>query len=54
MDISKAYNSVSSIILERAMRRIKLPNEFINLVMDIAIGRFNKVIVGSENMKNIM
>lgn len=36
MDISKVYNSVSSIRLKKAMERIKLPKQWINLVMDIS------------------
>src|SRR5438046_7098284 len=46
MDISKAYDSVSSIMLEKCLNRIKLPKNFIELVMEISLNRFNKVIVG--------
>src|SRR5256886_9661630 len=48
MDISKAYDSVSSIMLEKCLNRIKLPKNFIELVMEISLNRFNKVIVGKE------
>lgn len=48
MDISKAYDSMSSIMLEKSLRRIKLPNNFIKLVMDVTDNRFNKVIVKKE------
>jgi hypothetical protein len=48
MDISKAFDSVSSIMLEKCLRRIKLPISFINIVLDVAYNRFNQVIVGKE------
>ncbi|CAB5353542.1 unnamed protein product [Rhizophagus irregularis] len=48
MDISKAYDSVSSISLKKAMERIKLPEQWINLVLDISHNRFNKVIVNND------
>ncbi|GBC08297.1 hypothetical protein RclHR1_00800024 [Rhizophagus clarus] len=45
MDISKAYDSVSTIKLEKNLKRIKLPESFIKLIMDINLNRYNKVIV---------
>jgi hypothetical protein len=48
MDISKAFNSVNSIMLETYMKQIKLPNNFIELIMDVAYNRFNQVIIGKE------
>lgn len=47
MDISKAYDSVNSKMLEKRLSRIKLPNKFIRLIIDVT-NRFNKVIVGKE------
>lgn len=48
MDISKAYDSVSFISLKKAMERIKLPEQWINLVLDISLNRFNRVIVNND------
>ncbi|EXX66052.1 hypothetical protein RirG_127550 [Rhizophagus irregularis DAOM 197198w] len=48
MDISKAYDSVSSISLKKAMERIKLLEQWINLVLDISHNRFNRVIVNND------
>lgn len=48
MDISKAYDSVSSTMLEKCMERIKLPKSFINLVMDVNLNRYNRVLVNNE------
>lgn len=51
MDISKAFNSVSMIILEKSLKRIKLPRKFINIVMDINLNRFNRVIVNNDTIE---
>lgn len=48
MDISKVYDSVSSIMLEKNLERLKLPTKLINIVMDIINNRFNRVIVNKE------
>ncbi|CAB4439657.1 unnamed protein product [Rhizophagus irregularis] len=48
MDISKAYDSVSSIMLKKCMERIKLPKNFIDLVMDVNLNRYNRVLVNNE------
>ncbi|GBC20468.2 Down syndrome cell adhesion molecule-like protein Dscam2 [Rhizophagus irregularis DAOM 181602=DAOM 197198] len=48
MDISKAYDSVSSRSLRKGMERIKLPEQWINLVLDISYNRFNRVIVNND------
>ncbi|GET00318.1 hypothetical protein GLOIN_2v1824527 [Rhizophagus clarus] len=48
MDISKAYDSVNTTMLERSLKRIKLPSKLINLIMDIRLHRRNRVIVNNE------
>jgi hypothetical protein len=48
MDISKAYDSVSSVMLEKGLNRIKLPKSFIDLIMDVTLNHFNRVIVNKE------
>lgn len=48
MDKSKAYDSVNTKMLELAMERIKLPKKFIELVMDISLNRYNRVLVNNE------
>ncbi|EXX74870.1 hypothetical protein GLOIN_2v1824527 [Rhizophagus irregularis DAOM 181602=DAOM 197198] len=48
MDISKAYDSVNTTMLKMSLERIKLPNSFINLVMDISLNRSNKILVNNE------
>ncbi|CAB4420180.1 unnamed protein product [Rhizophagus irregularis] len=35
-------------MLEKSLRRIKLPEKFINLVMEINLNRFNKVLVNND------
>lgn len=48
MDISKAFDSVNSIMLEKCLKRIKIPKRFINIVIDVAYNRSNWVIVGKD------
>lgn len=48
MDISKAFDSINTAMLERSLRHIKLPDKFIVLVMDIMLNCLNKVIVNKE------
>ncbi|GBC47807.2 hypothetical protein GLOIN_2v29323 [Rhizophagus irregularis DAOM 181602=DAOM 197198] len=48
MDISKAYDSVNTTMLKRSLERIKLPPNFINIVMDVNLNRFNRVLVNNE------
>ncbi|GBB97266.1 hypothetical protein RclHR1_29510001, partial [Rhizophagus clarus] len=51
MDISKAFDSVSMIMLEKSLKRIKIPESLIEIIMDINLNRTNKVIVNSEFTK---
>ncbi|GES80782.1 RNA-directed DNA polymerase from mobile element jockey-like [Rhizophagus clarus] len=51
MDISKAFDSVSMIMLEKSLKRIKVPEPLINIIMDINLNRTNKVIVNGEFTK---
>jgi hypothetical protein len=48
MDISKAYDSVSSVMFKKCMEKIKLLKNFINLVMDVNQNRYNKVLVNKD------
>ncbi|CAB4418815.1 unnamed protein product [Rhizophagus irregularis] len=48
MDISKAYDSASSTMLKKCMERIKLPKKFIDLVIDVNLNRYNRVLVNNE------
>ncbi|CAB4424719.1 unnamed protein product [Rhizophagus irregularis] len=48
MDISKAYDSVNIQMLELSMKRIGLPEKFINLVLDISLNRYNRILVNNE------
>lgn len=43
MDISKAYDSVSTTMLEKCLSYI-----FIDIVMDVSLNRFNRVIVNNS------
>lgn len=45
MGISKAYDSVSSFFLGKALERIKIPKNFMELIMDIAEDRHNQVMI---------
>ncbi|GES91125.1 hypothetical protein GLOIN_2v1827388 [Rhizophagus clarus] len=51
MDISKAFDSVSMIMLEKSLKRIKVPEPLIKIIMDINLNRTNKVIVNGEFTK---
>ncbi|EXX72333.1 RNA-directed DNA polymerase from mobile element jockey-like [Rhizophagus irregularis DAOM 181602=DAOM 197198] len=48
IDIFKAYDSVSSLMLKKCMERIKLPKNFINFVMDVNQNRYNRVLVNND------
>ena len=42
-DISKAYDRVNIYMLEKAMKRLKFPKNFIDLIINLFIGRKNQV-----------
>ena len=43
-DISKAFDSMDVRMLQLAMERLKIPGNFIKLVLELFIGRYNTVI----------
>src|SRR5581483_8277527 len=43
-DISKAFDSMDTNMLRLAMQRLKIPDRFISLTMELFTGRFNSVI----------
>lgn len=48
MNISKAYDSVSGSLMLKALERLKVPNEFIEIVELVFYNRKNRVIVGES------
>jgi hypothetical protein len=43
LDMSKAYDRVNIHMLEKAMRQIRIPNSFINIIKELFLGRKNRV-----------
>src|SRR5437764_5418573 len=48
-DISKAFDSMDVRMLQLAMKRIKIPSHFFNLVIELFTNRYNTVITAYSN-----